>query len=253
MIHLEPLPGSPRYGGSMAEVVDNALKDATCLVDAGFPALLVENFGDAPYFPDRVPPETVAAMTVALESIASTGVPLGINVLRNDALAAVGIAAATGAAFIRVNVLTGLMLTDQGPIVGRGAEVLRRRTALDPGVEIWADVMVKHASAPEGADAGQIALETVERSLADAVIVSGPATGSAPDSALLRAIASAVPDGTRVVIGSGADMENLGRLLEFADSVIVGSSIRVDGRAGNRPDPLLAEAFVEQARERGVL
>ena len=109
--------------------------------------------------------------------VAGLGVPVGVNVLRNDALAALGIAAATGARFIRVNVLTGLMYTDQGPITGKAAEVARARSRLAPDVEIWADVLVKHAVAPPGSDIRQMARDTIERGGADALIMSGSGTG----------------------------------------------------------------------------
>lgn len=253
MVHLLPLPGSPRYSGVMEEVVSTAATDAAILLDAGFPALMVENFGDAPFYADRVPSETVAALTVAVDRLSHLGVPVGVNVLRNDAIAALGIAAATGASFIRVNVLTGTMYTDQGPIIGRAAEVQRARARLAPDVEVWADVMVKHAVAPAGLEPAQAALDTVERGMADAVVVSGPGTGAKVDLEQAGAIARAVPDEIRVVIGSGASVENLERLLSVADSVIVGSAIKADGRAENRPDPLRAKAFVERAAERGLL
>ncbi|HJQ78054.1 MAG TPA: BtpA/SgcQ family protein [Acidimicrobiia bacterium] len=252
MVHLLPLPGSPR-SGSMAEVISAAASDAAILLDAGFPALMVENFGDSPFYPDQVPAETIAAMAVAVRQVIDAGAPVGVNVLRNDAISALGIAAATGASFVRVNVLTGTMYTDQGPITGRAAEVQRARARLAPDVEVWADVMVKHAVPPAGLEPAQAALDTVERGLADAVVVSGPGTGVEVDLDEAGAISRAVPDGVRVVIGSGASVENLDRLLSVADTVIVGSSIKFDGRADNRPDPLRAKAFVERAAESGLL
>ena len=253
MVHLLPLPGSPRFGHSIDEVIATAADDAEVLVRAGFPALIVENFGDVPFLADSVSPETVAAMTCAVQTVAETGVPIGVNVLRNDALAALGIAAATGARFIRVNVLIGIMYTDQGPIVGRAAEVQRKKAELAPHIEVWADVMVKHATPPHGIDTRQAALDTVERALADAVIVSGSGTGEEADVEAARAVRDAVPAGTRMVVGSGATTDNLDRLLDVVDTVIVGSSIKVDGDANKRPDPLRARAFVEHAAERGLL
>jgi len=254
MIHLLPLPGSPRFQGSIDQVLDTAGSDAIALQSAGFPALLVENFGDAPFHRDRVPAETVAAMTRAVEVVSeASGLPVGVNVLRNDAMSALGIAAATGARFIRVNVLTGVMYTDQGPITGRAADLLRRRGFLAPEVEIWADVMVKHATPPPGLDPRQAALDTVERGLADAVIVSGSGTGESPEIDVVRAVRSAVPTGTRVVIGSGASVDNLSRLIEHADSVIVGSGVKVDNVARNRVDQLKAAAFAEAAADHGLL
>jgi uncharacterized protein len=38
MVHLLPLPGSPRWGGSMEEVVERAVADARALEAGGFHA-----------------------------------------------------------------------------------------------------------------------------------------------------------------------------------------------------------------------
>ena len=252
MVHLLPLPGSPGFGGSIDEVVETAVEDARVLTDAGFPALIVENFSDAPFFAESVPAETTAAMAVAVSAVAETDATIGVNVLRNDAAAAVGIAAATGAAFIRVNVLTGLMYTDQGPITGKAAELARARSRLALDVEIWADVLVKHAVAPPGTDIGQVARDTIERGGANALIVSGAGTGDELDLDQAAAVRDAVPDGTRLVAGSGVTADSLGRILDVVDTIIVGSSIKADGDANRRPDPLRVKAFMEQAAERGL-
>lgn len=253
MVHLLPLPGSPGYGGSIDEVLDTAAEDARVLADAGFRSLMVENFGDVPFFAEEVPPETIAAMALAVSRVAESGVAVGVNVLRNDAMAALGIAAATEARFIRVNVLTGVMYTDQGPIVGKAAQIARARAALAPGVEIWADVMVKHAVAPPGTDVAQVAEDTVERAGADALIVSGSGTGAELDLEEAKVVRASVPEGTRLVAGSGVTMDNLDAILGVIDTVIVGSSLKVDGDPNKRPDPLRAAAFVEKAKERNLL
>jgi len=238
----------------MDAVIETAVSEAKELAAAGFPALLVENFGDVPFHSERSEPETVAAMAVAVKAVGhATGLPLGVNVLRNDPLSALAIAAVTGADFIRVNVHTGVMYTDQGPIVGRADEVMRRRAVVAPEVEVWADVMVKHATPPPGLDIGQAAEDTVVRGLADAVIVSGTGTGGEPDMELARLVRPAIPKETRVVIGSGARPENLGALLEVADTIIVGSSIKIDGVATGAVDPLRAADFVDAARDQGLV
>lgn len=252
MIHLLALPGSPSFGGSMDEVLTTAASDTALLVDSGFPAVMVENFADVPFLADHVPPETIAAVSLAVAEVLKAGIPVGVNVLRNDGLAALGIAAATGASFIRVNVLTGMMITDQGPIVGRAAEIQRSRQVLGPEIEVWADVLVKHAVAPSGLDARQAASDMVERGLADAVIVSGSGTGAEPDLHEANIVRSAVPE-TRLVIGSGASESNLDRLLETADSVIVGSHLKFDGDPRRRPDPERLTKFVEKATKHGLI
>ena len=75
MVHLPPLPGSPRWDGSMSGVVAWALADARALVEGGVDALLVENFGDAPFTPGRVEPATVAATSVVAVSYTHLTLP----------------------------------------------------------------------------------------------------------------------------------------------------------------------------------
>src|SRR5687767_9268450 len=145
MVHLQPLPGSPGWRGSFSAVLERAIRDADILAEAGFDGIMVENFGDAPFLPGRVAPETIAAVAVVAASLRSQfELPLGVNVLRNDGAAALAIAAVVGARFIRVNVHTGAMLTDQGWIEGRAHETLRLRASLNAQIAICADVMVKH-------------------------------------------------------------------------------------------------------------
>jgi len=248
VIHLAPLPGSPGFDGDLPACLTAATSDAHLLAEAGFDALIVENFGDAPFYADEVPAVTVAAMTRAVAAVAEAAdVPVGVNVLRNDARSALSIAAATGAAFIRVNVLSGVMTTDQGVVTGRAAEVMRLRRELGLTTEVYADVMVKHAVAPPGMTIELATADTVKRGLADAVIVSGEATGAEPDLDLVRRAAAAAA-GKPVLIGSGTTEANVAQLLEAADGVIVGTALKVDGITTNPVDPARAASFVNAAR-----
>lgn len=234
MVHLLPLPGSPRWNGSMQQVLDAALSDARALTDGAMDGIIVENFGDAPFHPDHVPAETLAAMTAVMVEIRrATSVPVGVNVLRNDAAAAMAICAATGGAFIRVNVHTGALLTDQGWITGSAHETVRLRARLGSTAAIFADVFVKHAVPPPGIDIEDAARDTWERGHADALIVSGAATGAPTSAADVQRVKAAVPDAL-VLIGSGLTAENAVTLLQSADGAIVGSSLKVDGRAESR-------------------
>lgn len=248
VVHLAALPGSPNFGGDLKPCLEAAASDARLLAEAGFDAVIVENFGDYPFYTDNVPAVTVAAMTRAVSGVAdAVELPVGVNVLRNDALAALSIAAATGAAFIRVNVLAGAMTTDQGLISGRAAEVMRLRSALKVDVEVFADVMVKHAAPPPGLTIEQATADTVERAMADAVIVSGDATGDEPELEQVRRVAGAA-GATPVLLGSGVTEANVAGLLAVADGAIVGTALKVDGITTNPVDPRRAAAFVRAAR-----
>jgi membrane complex biogenesis BtpA family protein len=247
MVHLAALPGAPSYCGDLDAVIRSALEDAAALAEAGFDGLMVENFGDAPFFADDVPKITVAAMTrVVAELRTAVDLPVGVNLLRNDALGALAVAAATGAGFVRVNVLSGTMFTDQGPIVGRAAAVARTRAALAPEVAVMADVFVKHATPPPGLSLAAATRDLVERAGADVVVVSGAATGDTPPTGDLETVAEAAA-GCPVYVGSGATSHNVAELLTTATGVIVGTALKAGGTTTNPIDPGRAAAFVAAA------
>jgi len=170
VVHLLPLPGSPDFRRGMQDVVARAVSDARAYAKGGMDALIVENYGDAPFEKERVAPWTVAAMTLCADAVGqATPLPIGINALRNDALAALGVATAVGALFIRVNVHAGVVATDQGLIEGRAAETLRARMALRSRVLIAADAHVKHGQTLHVPTLAQGAADLAGRSGADAV------------------------------------------------------------------------------------
>ncbi|MCZ6806558.1 MAG: BtpA/SgcQ family protein [Deltaproteobacteria bacterium] len=238
MLHAPPLPGSHRFGRDWAGVVESVLGDAQKLVEGGLHALLLENFGDAPFYPGRVPPETVAHMTrLATEVRAAFDVPLGINVLRNDAMSGLAIAAAVGAAFIRVNVLAGARVTDQGLIQGSAHDVLRARRNLHAEhIDILADVDVKHSAPLADRPIEEEAFELVHRAGAGALIVSGPATGQIPRVADLQRVRAALRN-TPVFIGSGTNAETLAEMLPRVDGLIIGTALKQDGDPTRSVDP----------------
>lgn len=243
MVHLKALPGAPLFSGSIDAVIDAALYDASAIAAAGCDGLVFENFGDRPFVKNRVSAETIASMTrVITDVLVDVRLPFGVNVLRNDAIAALGVAVATGAAFIRVNVHTGVMFADQGIVEGEAAETLRKRAAIAPDTAIFADHMVKHAVPPAGTDPIQSAKDLRLRGLADAIIVSGVETGAAPDAGQLDAIRGAVD--APILVGSGLTVENA-RGYSGADGAIVGTWIKRDGNVDEPVDRARAARLVE--------
>jgi uncharacterized protein len=89
--------------------------------------------------------------------------------------------------------------------------------------------------------------ETIERGLADAVILSGCATGSPPSQEEMERAKIAAKN-TPVFIGSGASWENIGNLITAADGVIVSSSLKRRGQIENTIDPIRVSRFVEATR-----
>ncbi len=244
MIHLRALPGSPDWAGDLAAVEAAALRDLEALVEGGVRAALVENYHDTPFFPDLVPPETVAAMAVIAAALKRRhpAVALGVNVLRNDAAAALAVAGVVGGTFIRVNVHTGAAVTDQGLLGGRAHLTLRKRRELGwNGVGILADLRVKHAAPLAPRDVAAEAADLRGRGQADGLIVSGAATGAAADPALLALVRDALPD-CPLVVGSGVTADNVELYAGAADAAIVGTSLQAGwrGERAKRTAQLLA-------------
>lgn len=235
---------------TMSQVRDFVLRDAERLASAGMDGFIIENFGDAPFFPETVPPQTVAQMTaLAMDVHRAFRLRLGINVLRNDGRAAMAIAAAVDAAFIRVNVFTGARLTDQGLIQGHPHEILRDRKSLDAAVAIFADVAVKHSVPLAERPLEDEIEDTIDRAGADGIIVSGRATGKATPIHLIKQAKRAA--GQRPVwIGSGVVAESAAEMLGIADGLIVGTSIKEGGITTNPVDPERAAAFMQAAGRR---
>jgi len=247
VIHLPPLPGSPSQLLPMDEALGRALADARVLESVGFDAVVVENAGDAPYVPEGVPPAATAAMAVVADHLRrSFALRVGVNVLRNDAMAALGIAAATGGSFIRVNVHTGVAATDQGLLQGSAHQTLRYRRQLGQRIAILADVHVKHGQTLHEPDIARAARDTAYRGLADGLIVSGPATGMPVDPEDLRAVREAVPD-RRVYVGSGTTAATIGAMLDQCNGVIVGTGLKEGGDISKPIDESMARAYAQAA------
>ena len=249
MLHLPTLPGSPGFDGRLDALRECVLRDAESLVAGGIENLMIENFGDAPFFPHSVPPITLTHMTAIAEQVRSRlGVRIGINVLRNDGCGAMAVAHASGADFIRVNVLCGARVTDQGLVTGIAHDVLRLRANLRAEhIAILADVDVKHSAALAARPIEDEVHDLVGRGGADAVIVSGSATGQAVDRTMLARVTQAA-GATPVLIGSGADIETIGTLMNDAAGVIVGTSLKRNGCVHEPVDVDRVREFVAAIR-----
>lgn len=250
VIHLEPLPGSPRARSGVEQIEARALEDAERYLSAGLDGLIVENFGDVPFPRDASPPHVIALMAriaTAVKQQAGSR-PVGVNLLRNDSLGALGVAVAAGLDFIRVNVLAGAALTDQGIIEGQADLLLRERRRLDSGTRILADFRVKHATGLRQDTVPVEVDELLARAGADGLLVTGGATGQPAEVDTLRAVAAAAGRAP-VLVASGVTPDSLVGLFPHADGFIVGTSLKQGGRTTAPVDPERARAMRDAARK----
>lgn len=246
-LHLLPLPGAPLYQGQMGPIYDQALAELEIFKRHGVDGVIIENFRDKPFYPKKVPAETIAAMTaVGREIVKEASMPVGINVLRNDGAAAIAIATAIEADFVRINVHMNAVVADQGIIEGLSYETMRLKNNIRSNVLVFADVGVKHAT-PLAARGLEIeAKDLVERGLVDALIVSGELTGSETNIEDLKIVKKAVS--LPVLIGSGISKANLAQFFDLADGFIVGSCFKEEGKANHFVDEDKTQAFCETYR-----
>lgn len=239
VVHLLPLPGAPRRGPGLAAVTRRALDDAEALAEGGASGMIVENLGDAPFARVAVDPHVVAMMTAIVTQIRSRhpDLLLGVNVLRNDAVAALAIAAAAGADFVRVNVLVGAVVADQGIVEGDAHRWLRYRREIEADqVSIAADVRVKHAAPLASRPMADEAVDLVHRAGASAVIVTGKATGASADpadAAAVRPVLGSAP----LWVGSGVSLGSAPTWRALADGAVVGTALHAEGRLDAPIDP----------------
>ena len=251
VVHCPALPGSPGYrGGPVGTIYDRALRDAEAYVAGGVDGLIIENHGDIPFLkPADLGPETAAHLAVITDRIGrATGVPLGINVLANAAIAAFAVAKAGGARFIRVNQWANAYVANEGIIEGDAARALRYRSNLRAEeIAVFADSHVKHGAHAIVADRS---ITELTRDLAffsaDAVIATGQRTGDSATMAEIGTIRTATH--LPLLVGSGVTPENVGTILAQTNGVIVASSLKHDGVWWNAVDVERVRRFMAVAR-----
>ena len=265
VVHLPRLPSIYRYV-DVNNIIEYAVREARLLEELGYSGVIIENYGDSPYSKRVRDPVTLCAMTtIVREVVKSSSLKVGVNLLRNSGREAYSVAIASGARFIRVNALVETIVSDSG-VIEPEASRLKPLKINYPNTEIYADILVKHASSlrfslgileAESSIARksdtvedyyrELIEEYVERGGASALIVTGLKTSEPPPLRLLEATKKYSP--IPVLAGSGVTPENIKNILKLVDGVIVGSFIKVNGKAGNPTDPERARLLIAKIRE----
>jgi membrane complex biogenesis BtpA family protein len=232
MVHSLPMPGSPKFKQfTLDQVYQFGIDEAMRLKLGGVDGIMLENAWDLPFSkPAEIGPETVGAMAVlGWEIKRATGLPLGINILANGAMASMATAKACKADFIRVNQWANAYVANEGFMEGKSGQVMRYRSWLEADdVKVFADVHVKHGAHAIVADRS-LAEQARDSEFfdADVLIATGQRTGDATPVSEVKGIQEAVS--LPVIIGSGLTVDNCRSIMSVADGAVVGSYIKENG------------------------
>ncbi|HEX7174263.1 MAG TPA: BtpA/SgcQ family protein [Pyrinomonadaceae bacterium] len=247
MIHVGALPGTPASTQGVSEIAAQAAREARVYRHVGVDGLGIENMHDVPYLrAGALGPEVVAAMAVVGRAVREeAGLPTGIQILAGANVAAMAVAHAAGLDFVRAEGYAFAHIADEGWIDSGAAELLRYRRHIGAErVQVWADVKKKHSSHAVTSDVSLAATaEAVEFMRADAVVITGAATGEPPRADDVREARRACR--LPVVLGSGVDARNIADFFPDADAFIIGSYFKVDGHWANPVDARRIEKLME--------
>jgi uncharacterized protein len=248
MAHFGPLPSTPTYdpAGGVDALVEALRRDVRILLDGGVDALLFCNEADRPYT-FAADTADVATMARAIGEVRPTDRPYGTDFLW-DPLAAMALAAATSAQFMR-EVVTGVYESDMGLWQPDAAALFRYRRALGAeNVRVLANVTPEFASPLGTRTPAERARSAVVSTTVDAILVAGARAGAAPERSVVQAVKEAVGQHVPVLLNTGARAETIADFLSVADGVIVGSWLKVDGYTWNPVDPVRVHAFMNAVR-----
>lgn len=231
MLHLDPLPGQPGSPGLEA-LLARARADLRALEAGGASGALLENWKDESEGPFLDPAGACALGALAAILARESRLPLGVNVLPNDYRTAFGLAPC-GVSFVWLDVFVDAVRTDyaysQVPpfeVQVDLADLRAWRARLAPEVALLASVHPKHYALLDASDTLEASTRRAVEAGADAIVVTGSATGSAPEPERVARVRAACE--LPVIVGSGVRADNAAALLAHADAAIVGSSLKPD-------------------------
>ncbi len=252
MIHLLPLPGAPEHdaAGGMDKIVQAARRDLESLQRGGIDGVMFCNEHDRPYSL-AAGPAVVSAMAFVIGVLrGEIRIPFGVDVLW-DPQAALAIARASGGLFVR-EIFSGAYVSDMGLWnTDVGATFRFRREIGAANVRTIFNINAEFAAPVAPRPLREVARSVVFSSVPDALCVSGAMTGEAVSTESLDAV-KAVSGDVPVFINTGARRENIAELIQHADGVIVGSSLKINGYTWNAVDAERVKAFMDAlSRARG--
>lgn len=248
MVHLLPLPGTLHYGGDFQAILDQAVSDAQKLEEAGFDALIVENVNDAPFEGNVMTPLQVSSLAIACDHVRrSIRIPMGIDAC-GESEQGIIIGSLTGASFVRVPYFVDIRVGQNGIINPNGYHaVMMRKHAGWEHIRILADVQVKHTYPMCENIPVEASARWAKAVGADAIIVTGLATGMETSVETMQRVKNAVD--LPIVVGSGMNAGNTKKQFAVCDGAIIGTAVKEQGSLMCPVDKVKAVAFMQAAKE----
>jgi len=250
MIHVDALPGTPKYGGNVEQIIENAINEAEIYKSTGVGGIMIENMHDVPYLNNSSGPEIVSTMAIiAYEIKKRTNLFSGIQILASANMEAIAVANAANLDFIRAEGFVFAHVADEGIVESNAGEILRYRKQIGAtDLLVFTDIKKKHSAHAISSDVSIVeTAKAAEFFLSDGVIVTGSSTGEEANITELIEVKKNIK--LPVIIGSGITSENIERYFDLADAFIVGSYFKKDGDWKNSIDVERVKKFLVKLDE----
>ncbi len=225
-LHLPSLPGSCHPGAQPIDsTIEYALRNAESAFTNGLDAIYIQDVFDSPQGL-HVEPHTIAAVAVVAHAIrhAFPTQALGICLIAHGAREPLAIAHAVGADFVRLKVYVGAMVKAPGILQGCAQEAIHYRTQIGAqDVAILADVHDRSGMPLAPLSLVEAAAQAVRHGRADGLIITGHSFDESLE--MLNQVQSASL-GVPLFLGGSANAKNIQQALEYADGVIVSTSLK---------------------------
>ena len=248
MVHFPALPGSPLYDEKkgLNFILKSIQEDIKNLQDAGVDAIMFGNENDRPY-ELKVNRATLSTMSYMIGRVAENiKIPFGVNVLW-DPISTIALAVSTNANFVR-EIFTGTYASDMGMWSPDAGKAMRYRNSLGrKDLQMFYNISAEFAYSLDRRTVAERAESTVFSSIPDAILVSGQITGQSAKLDEIKQVSKIISN-TPVLANTGVNIDNVEDILKFADGVIIGSSLKINGDTWKNVDPKRAKKFMTKVK-----
>ncbi len=255
MLHLDALPGDPRFrrGTSMDEIAAHARADLRALQEGGVDGILFSNEFSLPY-QRKMDAVTPAAMAYVIGAVRDElRLPFGVDAI-SDGAACLELAAAVGARFVR-GTFSGVYVGDGGLYNNDFSALMRRKAALPlDSLKMLYFINPESDRNLDTRPLADIAASTIFKVHPDGLCVSANAAGQDVSETLIADVKARNPE-VVVLCNTGCRPDTIAAKLTVADAAVVGTWFKEGGRLEDgdgsnvRVDAARVRAFMDVVRD----